>query len=93
MVAACGRILHGSKSFGKYLQCFHVSRVYFFAFLHQIFILEVFIIKKMQPTSQSVLSVQTVRLIERLTILFKSSKQEIYAELIYIPIIRKDYQA
>ena len=46
ILTACGRILHGSKSFGKYLQCFHVSRVYFFAFLHQIFILEVFIIKK-----------------------------------------------
>ena len=40
-----------AKSLEKYLQCFHVSRVYFFAFLHQIFILEVFIIKKMQPTS------------------------------------------
>ena len=32
------------KSLEKYLQCFHVSRVYFFASLHQIFILEVFII-------------------------------------------------
>ena len=49
MVAACGRILHGSnlaKSLEKYLQCFHVSLVYFFASLDQIFILDVFIIKK-----------------------------------------------
>ena len=35
-----------AKSLEKYFQCFHVSRVYFFALLHQIFILEVFIIKK-----------------------------------------------
>ena len=35
-----------AKSLEKYLPCFHVSRVYFLALLHQIFILEVFIIKK-----------------------------------------------